>query len=66
LADINRSGTTIMLVTHNAKVAARTERVLFMLDGRIVAERRLGTYKGNGDIRAREEGLSSWLLEMGF
>jgi putative ABC transport system ATP-binding protein len=53
-------------VTHNAKVAARTERVLFMLDGRIVAERRLGTYKGNGDIRAREEGLSSWLLEMGF
>jgi putative ABC transport system ATP-binding protein len=66
LADINRSGTTIMLVTHNAKVAARTERVLFMLDGRIVAERQLGTYKGNGDIRAREEGLSSWLLEMGF
>ena len=66
LADINRSGTTIMLVTHNAKVAARTERVLFMLDGRIVAERRLGTYTGNGDIRAREEGLSSWLLEMGF
>ena len=66
LADINRSGTTIMLVTHNAKVAARTERVLFMLDGRIVSERRLGKYTGNGDIRAREEGLSSWLLEMGF
>jgi putative ABC transport system ATP-binding protein len=66
LADINRSGTTILLVTHNAKVAARTERVLFMLDGRIVSERRLGTYGGNGDIRAREEGLSSWLLEMGF
>jgi len=66
LADINRSGTTILLVTHNAKVAARTERVLFMLDGRIVSERRLGTYSGNGDIRAREEGLSSWLLEMGF
>jgi putative ABC transport system ATP-binding protein len=66
LADINRSGTTIMLVTHNAKVAARTERVLFMLDGRIVSERRLGKYTGNGKLRAREEGLSSWLLEMGF
>ena len=66
LADINRTGTTIMLVTHNAKVAARTERVLFMLDGRIVSERRLGKYTGNGDIRAREEELSDWLLEMGF
>jgi len=69
LADINRSGTTILLVTHNVKVAARTERVLFMLDGRIVAEKRLGKYdpKGNGrDSKAREEALSSWLLEMGF
>jgi putative ABC transport system ATP-binding protein len=66
LADINRSGTTIMLVTHNARVAARTERVLFMLDGRIVSERRLGKYAGNGDLRSREEGLSDWLLERGF
>jgi putative ABC transport system ATP-binding protein len=66
LADINSTGTTIMLVTHNAKVAARTERVLFMLDGRIVSEKQLGKYTGNGDIRAREEKLSDWLLEMGF
>ena len=67
LADINRAGTTMLLVTHNVKVAARTERVLFMLDGRIVAEKQLGKYTGNGsDSRAREEGLSSWLLEMGF
>ena len=66
LAEINRSGTTILLVTHNAKVAARTERVLFMLDGELVSEKRLGTYTGNGDIRAREEGLAGWLLEMGF
>lgn len=66
LADINRSGMTVMVVTHNAKVAARTDRVLFMLDGMIVSERRLGPYTDNGDAGAREEGLSSWLLEMGF
>lgn len=42
LAEINRAGTTIMLVTHDIKVASRTERVLFMMDGRIVAEKRLG------------------------
>jgi putative ABC transport system ATP-binding protein len=67
LADINRSGTTILLVTHNVKVAARTERVLFMLDGEIVAERKLGAYGGNGrEGTSREEALSAWLLDQGF
>ena len=67
LADINRTGTTILLVTHNVKVAARTERVLFMLDGEIAAQKKLGKYTDNGgDNRAREEGLSTWLLEKGF
>ena len=67
LADINRTGTTILLVTHNVKVAARTERVLFMLDGKIASQKKLGKYVDNGgDNRAREEGLSNWLLENGF
>jgi putative ABC transport system ATP-binding protein len=67
LDTINRSGTTILLVTHNVKVAARTERVLFMLDGRLVAEKRLGKCSGDaGDRQARNEHLSKWLFEMGF
>jgi len=67
LDTINRSGTTILLVTHNVKVAARTERVLFMLDGRLVAEKRLGKCSGDADdCKAREEYLSKWLFEMGF
>jgi len=67
LEAINRSGTTILLVTHNVKVAARTERVLFMLDGRLVAEKRLGKCSGDADdCKAREECLSKWLFEMGF
>ena len=67
LADINQSGTTILLVTHDIKVAAKTERVLFMSDGEIVAEQRLGKYiKENNDIKAREENLSKWLMKMGF
>ena len=67
LADINSAGTTILLVTHSAKIAARTDRVLFMLDGRIVSEKGLGKYTGNGSERkAREEALSSWLFKMGF
>jgi putative ABC transport system ATP-binding protein len=69
LSDINRAGTTVLLVTHDVKVAARTERVLFMLDGRIAAEKWLGKQSANGhgsDAKAREETLSSWLFEMGF
>ena len=67
LDDINKSGTTILLVTHDAKVAARTERVLFMLDGRVIAEKRLGKFCGSdSDRKTREESLSSWLLEMGI
>ena len=66
LADFNSTGTTVMLVTHDVKVAAKTERVLFMMDGRIVAEKQMGKYSGNGDIKAREEALSAWLLEQGF
>lgn len=69
LGNINRSGTTVLLVTHDVRVAARTERVLFMLDGKIVAEKWLGKYDANGNgsgAKVREETLSGWLLEMGF
>ena len=67
LAEINDSGTTIMLVTHDVRVAARSERVLFMLDGQIVSEKYLGKPGENGaDRKEREESLSSWLTELGF
>ncbi|WP_058302929.1 ABC transporter ATP-binding protein [Gorillibacterium timonense] len=46
LADINAEGTAVLLVTHDAKVAARTERILFMRDGKIVSEMRLPKDKG--------------------
>jgi len=65
--DINESGSTIMLVTHNVKVASKTERVLFMIDGKIEGEYNLGKFKEeNKDSTEREEKLSKWLLEMGW
>jgi len=67
LADINRSGTTILLVTHDVKVASRTERVLFMLDGEITGEFIPGKYvKEKNDDKDREEELLQWLVKMGF
>lgn len=38
LSEINKRGTSIMLVTHDAKVAAKANRILFMKDGEIVNE----------------------------
>jgi len=62
---INESGTTIMLVTHDAKVASKTERVLFMIDGKIEGEYNLGKLKKeNKDGTQREQKLSEWLFKM--
>ncbi|RDW17565.1 ABC transporter ATP-binding protein [Oceanobacillus arenosus] len=67
LAEINEAGTTIMLVTHDVKIAAKTERVFYMLDGNIVGENQLGKYKeSNNDSQIREEILSNWLRKMDF
>lgn len=41
---INKKGTAIMLVTHDAKVASRAERVLFMKDGKIESQLFLGGF----------------------
>lgn len=67
LADIHRSGTTILLVTHDVKVAAQAGRVLFLLDGKIAGEYVPGVYdESRGDLKAREESLTAWLAEMKF
>ena len=67
LADIHRSGTTVVLVTHDVRVAARTERVLFILDGVIADEHVAGAYVDQrDDLKAREEALAAWLTTMTF
>lgn len=67
LAEIHRTGTTILLVTHDVRVAAKSERVLFIFDGKITGEYLPGTYHENGDGRkTREEDLTQWLTEMKF
>jgi putative ABC transport system ATP-binding protein len=41
IADVNRElGTTTAVITHNAAIAAISDRVLQLADGRIVADRR--------------------------
>ncbi|MBG9587692.1 ABC transporter ATP-binding protein [Cytobacillus firmus] len=64
-SEINAEGTAIMLVTHDAKVAARTERILFMRDGKIVSELKFLKLKGS-DIDRRVEVVTEKMLEIGI
>ncbi|MDF2921589.1 MAG: transporter related protein [Paenibacillaceae bacterium] len=64
-SDIHADGTTVMLVTHDAHVAARTERILFMRDGRIVSEMRLPTFSGGG-MDERIERVTAKMRETGL
>ncbi len=57
LSGINRNGTAILLVTHDVKVAARADRVLFMKDGNIASELRLNKSAGNDMERRIEKTL---------
>jgi putative ABC transport system ATP-binding protein len=63
LAKLNEDGTTIMLVTHDARVAAKCTRVLFIVDGNIKGEYNINKADSSRD---RERNLNNWLMEMGW
>lgn len=62
--DINR-GTSIMLVTHDTKVAARAERIMFMRDGQMMNELKLPRFDGTG-MDDRVEKIAMRMLEIGI
>jgi putative ABC transport system ATP-binding protein len=64
LVDINKEGTAIMLVTHDAKVAARADRVLFTKDGSIVSNLHLGKYNGR-ELEQRGEKVMAQMAAAG-
>ncbi len=66
LIKVNREGTTVMLVTHDARVAAICDRVLYIIDGQISGDYKQGKYEGEHQLRDRERKLNNWLLDMGW
>ncbi|MGM0212914.1 ABC transporter ATP-binding protein [Enterococcus sp. AZ109] len=54
LSKINAEGTTIIIVTHDAKVAAQSERVLFVGDGQLIDELYLGKFNNQALERRME------------
>ena len=64
LVKLNSEGTTIVMVTHDAKVAARCGRVLYIVDGNIKGE--YNNLKYISDEKERERGLNNWLMDLGW
>lgn len=64
-SEINEEGTTIVLVTHDVKVAAQTERILYMRDGKIVQELKLPKYNGT-NMESRMEQVTKEMMHLGI
>ncbi len=65
LSDIVQEGTAVMLVTHDAKVAARTEHILFMRDGKIVSDLRFPKFMST-DMDERLKKVTEKMREVGI
>lgn len=63
---INQDGTTIMLVTHDMKVAAKCDRIMYIEDGAIKGEIDLGKFTLENNFKDRERRVNNWLMEMGW
>lgn len=63
--EINNGGTAVMIVTHDAMVAARTERIMFMRDGKIVSELKLPKFAGL-NMNDRVENIAKKMREVGI
>ncbi len=65
LVKLNREGTTILMVTHDSRIASSCDRIIYLLDGQISAELTLGKSAAETEKR-REEKAARWLMEMGW
>lgn len=70
LIKLNNDGTTIMMVTHDMKVASMCSRILYIEDGNIKGEIQIGKLGDdiNSDnvLKDRERKVNHWLEDMGW
>ena len=63
--NINKKGTTVLLVTHDANVAVHADKVIYLEDGRIMDTLNLGKYDRNNS-EVRDVRMKNWLEKMKF
>lgn len=65
LVGLNREGVSILMVTHDVKVASVCDRILYLLDGSVCGELALGKLE-EGAGQRREDDVVAWLKQMGW
>lgn len=63
LTELNRSGQSILMVTHDMRAALRATRILYIADGNIIGELTLPPYSAEEE-KSRETQVSAWLNSM--
>lgn len=63
LTELNQSGQSILMVTHDMKAALRASRILYIADGNIVGELSLPPYNSEEE-KSRETQVNAWLKSM--
>ena len=65
LTEINHNGQSIVMVTHDIKAAARGNRLLYLKDGMIDGDYRMGQYKEE-EKESREDKLLQYIKSKGW
>ncbi|ASA26205.1 ABC transporter ATP-binding protein [Paenibacillus donghaensis] len=65
LTEVNRSGQSIVMVTHDLKTALRGNRILYLRDGVIVGELQLSPFHEDSGPE-RQDQLQAFLTELGW
>ena len=63
--NINKKGTVVLIVTHDANVAVHADKVIYLEDGRIMDTLNLGKYD-EGSAVSRDVEMKKWLKKMKF
>ncbi|MFQ9516476.1 MAG: ABC transporter ATP-binding protein [Eubacterium sp.] len=63
LTELNKSGQSILMVTHDVRAALRATRLLYLEDGKIIGELTLPPYNYD-DEKSRETQVNAWLGSM--
>lgn len=66
LVAANQEGTSVLMVTHSEKVAAQSDRIIYLVDGNIQGEIQLGKLKDKQELEKRERKLKMWLMDQGW
>lgn len=65
LCKLNNAGQSILMVTHDVKAAVRADRIIYLHDGQVSGETRLGKHSSDND-HERENNVVAWLTAKGW